>query len=484
MTQSTSRRAFLRQAALLAGAGAATPLALNLAAMGAASAQSASGGYKALVCIFLYGGNDHHNTIIPFDLPTNAAYKGIRTGIGLDSSELSATVLNPDNPWDDGRTAGRQMAFHPGMTALTEVFNQGHLALAMNVGTLVAPVKDYATTPPSGLPPKLFSHNDQQSVWQSGLAEGAISGWGGRMADLMLAGNGQGSSFTSISAAGNAVFMSGQDAVQYQVGSNGPVVLKPVFGNAASGVALQRIMQRGSAQLFEGDHAAIATRAIGLQAKVSAAIDTTLPTDAAYARLDTAIGLGNPLAAQLKIVARMIAGRSQLVQGESPRQVFFVSLGGFDHHDFLLNRQGPLLTAVSDAMAGFYAATVSLGVQDQVTAFTGSDFGRTLSSNGDGSDHGWGSYHMVMGGAVKGRRWYGQLPLMSLAKGDDPVGSGRLVPKMAVDQYGATMGLWMGLNEGQLLGTEARQYKDGVFPNLNRFGDVQGNHIDQGFMTL
>jgi uncharacterized protein (DUF1501 family) len=477
MTMQASRREFMRRAAMLAGAGAATPLALNLAAMSSASAQSAGGDYKALVCVFLYGGNDHHNTIVPVDDATYAQYAAIRTGIAIPQADMLPTELVSDNPWEDGRTAGRRMAFNPAMTAVKGVFDQGKLALTMNVGTLVAPIVDYKTTPNTGLPPKLFSHNDQQSVWQSGLAEGATTGWGGRMADLMMGGNEGASSFTSISAAGNAVFMSGQHAVQYQISTKGAVAINPVFGNAASTAALKRIVQRSSTQLFEQDHAAVAKRSIELQGVVSGALADPGIDPTWFTELDAAITAGNSLAAQLKIVARLIAARGKFTGMK--RQVFFVSLGGFDHHDFLVTRQPPLLKVLSDAMAAFYASTSRMSVQDQVTTFTGSDFGRTLASNGDGSDHGWGSYHMVMGGAVKGRQWYGQLPLMSLAKADDPVGSGRLVPAMAVDQYGATMGRWLGLSTDQLVGTAGASYQDGVFPNLHRF-----DSSDEGFMTL
>ncbi len=474
MTTSASRREFLRRASLLAGAGAATPLALNLAAMSGAAAQSAND-YKALVCIFLFGGNDHHNTIIPIDAVTHQKYVGIRPGIAISQDDWSATELVPDNAWTDGRTESRRMAFNPTMTGVKGLFDQGKLALAMNVGTLVAPITDFKNTPPSGLPPKLFSHNDQQSVWQSGLAEGATSGWGGRMADLMLAGNGSSGSFTAISASGNAVFLSGQQAVPYQISTKGPVAINTVFGSAGSTEALKRIMQRNSTHLIEGDYAGVARHSIAAQATVTAAVTDPALLAEWFTELDALVAAGNGLAAQLKVIAQLIAARGKL---GAKRQVFFASMGGFDLHDFLVNKHGPLLKNVSDAMAAFYAFTARIGAQNQVTTFTASDFGRTLASNGDGSDHAWGSYHMVMGGAVRGRQWVGQLPLMSLDKVDDPVGSGRTVPAISVDQYAATMGRWFGLSTTQLMGTAGQNYKDGVFPNLNRFAKS-----DLGFMS-
>ena len=474
MTQASSRREFLRLAGRFAIAGAATPMALSLAGMAPSAALAAGSDYRALVCIFLYGGNDHHNTIIPFDEATHAQYAAIRTGIVVPRDTLATTELRPLNPWNDGRVAGRRMALNPAMAALVPLFDAQKIAVLMNVGTLVAPVSQYATTPQWDLPPKLFSHNDQQSVWQSGLAEGATSGWGGRLADRLLAGNGSASSFTSISASGNAVFMSGKNSIPYQVSTRGPIAVNTVYGSTTATNALKRIMQRSSTHLLEEEHAVIARRSIASQARISNALaDTALPTDG-FTELGAMAQAGNGLAGQLRVVAQLIAARNTLGM---TRQVFFVSAGGFDLHDGLMQRHPALLGALANAMAAFYRATDTMGVAGQVTTFTGSDFGRTLASNGDGSDHGWGSYQFVMGGAVRGGQWYGQLPLMSLAKADDPVGSGRLVPAMAVDQMGATLGRWFGVPDADLLGSASAGYQDGVFPRLNRFGAS-----DMGFM--
>jgi uncharacterized protein (DUF1501 family) len=473
MNPQASRRAFLQRASLLAAAGAASPLALNLAAMSGAAAQQAND-YKALVCIFLFGGNDHHNTIIPIDDATHLAYTSIRTGIGISQSDWSTTELVPDNVWQDARVSGRRMALNPSMGALKTIFDQGHLSVGMNVGTLVAPITDYKATPPSGLPPKLFSHNDQQSVWQAGLAEGATSGWGGRMADLLLAGNGDNSTFTAMSVAGNALLLAGKEAVPYQVSAKGPLGINSVFGSTASTDVLKRIMQRGSAQAFEADHAAMARHADAAQVVASRALADPSLLAEWFTELDAAATAGNGLAAQLKVVAQMIAARDLL---KVKRQVFFVSLGGFDLHDFLMTKHGPLLKTLADAMSAFHAFTVRTGTASQVTSFTASDFGRTLASNGDGSDHAWGSYHFVMGGAVKPRSWFGQMPLISLDKADDPVGSGRHVPAVSVDQYAATLGKWFGLSASLLAGTAGANHQDGIFPNLHRFASA-----DVGFM--
>jgi uncharacterized protein (DUF1501 family) len=429
-----SRREFLRRASAFSAMGAAAPWALNLAASAAASAQTAAEDYRALVCVFMYGGNDNHNTVVPYDQATHDQYAAIRTSIALARTDLAATELVPANAWTDNR----RMALHPSLAPLKTLFDDGHLAVAMNLGTLTregTTLADYKAR--RGLPPKLFSHNDQQSVWQSSLAEGAATGWGGRMADLLAASNGDAVTFTSISAAGNAIFMSGKDVVQYQVSGGGSIQINPVFGSAASTDALKRLMQRTSTHLFEEDHAAIARRSIAADAKVRAALtgiaEPSFPPT----------GLGS----QLKIVARLIAARRAL---GVKRQVFFVSQGGFDNHDSLIEKHPELLGNVAGAMSDFYAATVAMGVQDLVTTFTGADFGRTLANNGDGSDHGWGSHHFVMGGAVKPRTWVGALPAMSVAEGADNVGGGRLLPAISVDQHAATLARWMGVRDDQM----------------------------------
>jgi uncharacterized protein (DUF1501 family) len=448
-----SRREFLRRASALGSLGAAAPWALNMAAVASASAQTAGDDYRALVCVFLLGGNDNHNTVVPYDTATYNQYAGIRGDIALARADLAATVLAPANAWTDGR----QMALHPQLLPLKTLFDQGRLSVAMNVGPLLGEGLTLARYKSGlGRPPKLFSHNDQQSVWQSSLPEGASSGWGGRMADVMAASNGPGALFTSISASGNAVFMSGKNVVQYQVSGSGAVPMNAVFGSAASTEAVKRALQQSSSHLFEEEHAAIARRSIGNEIKVKAALANVPQPD---------FSDSGPLATQLKIVARLIAARQSL---GVKRQVFFVSLGGFDTHSDQAERQPLLLGAVGSALRDFQAAMAAMGMEDSVTTFTGSDFGRTLANNGEGSDHGWGAHHFVMGGAVKPRSWFGKLPRMSVGESDDNVGGGRLLPAIGVDQYGATLASWMGVPDNQMAT---------VFPNI-----VNYTTRDLGFM--
>ena len=438
----SSRRAFVQRLGQLGLAGAAAPWALNLAAMSEAAAQSTTTGsatedYKALVCVFLYGGNDHHNTLVPFDTASHAAYQRIRTGIALPRDSLAATALS-----SSGLPDGRQMALASQLAPLKPLFDEGSLGVLLNIGTLIQPTtKAQYTAGNVPLPPKLFSHNDQQSVWQSSNPEGSTSGWGGRMGDLFMSGNGK-TTFTCVNASGNAVFMSGRQAVQYQVGATGAVALRalstPLFGSQACSDALRQLVTAPHAHLMRSEYTRVTARAIEAQGILSTAL-------AAAPALTTTFPTGT-LGQQLQMVARMIGARQAL---QAKRQVFFVSLGGFDLHDFLLTQHPGLLTQIGEGLKAFHAATLELGVASRVTTFTASDFGRTLSSNGDGSDHGWGSHHFIMGGAVQGGRFHGQLPEVAV-NGPDDVGQGRLLPTTSVDQLAATLATWMGVSATDL----------------------------------
>jgi uncharacterized protein (DUF1501 family) len=438
MTSEASRREFLKRASALSIAGSAAPWALNLAALGEAAAISPPG-YRALVCVFLYGGNDYANTVVPYDAASHAAYQGQRAAIALARDSLAGTLLNPGVALADGR----QYALAPELAPLVPIFDAGQMAVMLNVGTLVQPTSKLAYSNKSvPLPPKLFSHNDQQSVWQSSSPEGSTSGWGGRIGDLFASGNGN-ATFTCISAAGNAVYLSGRSAVQYQVTSNGSVPLaalkSPLFGSQACSDALRALVTAPRTHLFESEHSRVMKRSIDADAQLSAAL-------AAGPTLATPFPANNSLAAQLQMVARMIAVRSPL---GANRQVFFVSLGGFDTHDGINTDHPALMALVGPALAAFHAATVELGVVQDVTTFTASDFGRTLTTDGDGSDHGWGSMHFVLGGAVRGRSFYGAPPAVA-NNGPDDVGQGRLLPNLAVDQFAATLGTWFGVSDTDL----------------------------------
>ena len=458
-TRDSSRRAFLKRSAALGVAGVATPFVTSLAAIGEAAAATATD-YKAMVCIFLYGGNDYANTVAAYDQASYAAYLAARANIALTRESLAATVLNPTA----GLPGGRQYALAPTMGSLLPLFDQGKLAVTLNVGTLVQPTtKTQYQQNAVRLPPKLFSHNDQQSYFQASNPEGATSGWGGRIGDLFQSGNGA-STLTCINASGNAVYLTGKSAVQYAIGTGGPIALlnngTTLYGSSTAAATLRSLMTGGSAHLLGNEHARVSKRALDTYAQVSGALAS------APASGFTLFPSGNQLADQLKMVARLISVSSQL---GAKRQVFFVSIGGFDLHDNLVAVQPGLIGKVADAMRAFYDTTVSLGVADKVTSFTASDFGRTLQSNDDGSDHGWGSHHFVMGGAVRGKRFYGTAPQVGNGTPDD-VGQGRLLPTIAVDQYAATLASWFGVSNGDLTT---------VLPNM---GNYNASNWNLGFV--
>ncbi|MBP2276908.1 MULTISPECIES: DUF1501 domain-containing protein [Sphingomonas] len=455
MTSDQSRRAFLKRSAALGLAGSAMPFVTSLAAIGEAAAAVTSD-YKALVCVFLYGGNDYANTLPPYDQASYALYQAARSNIALDRAALAATVLNPVT----ALAGGRQYALAPTLSPLLPLFNAGKMAVALNVGTLVQPTtKAQYSANSVPLPPKLFSHNDQQSYWQASNPEGATSGWGGRLGDLLQSGNGS-ATLTCINATGNAVFLTGKTAIQYAVGTGGPIALlnnaSTVFGSTTAASTLRTLMSASQTNVLQNEHAKISKRALDTYTQVNTALGS------APAANFPLFPTPNSLADQLKIVARLISVSSQL---GARRQVFFVSLGGWDMHDALVANHPTQTGLLANAMRAFYDTTVAMGVADKVTTFTASDFGRTLVSNSDGSDHGWGSMHFVMGDAVRGQRFYGTPPAIGNGTVDD-VGQGRLLPTMAVDQYASTLASWFGVSA-----TDMRT----VLPNIGNYNSSTWN---------
>jgi uncharacterized protein (DUF1501 family) len=434
MSNDQSRRAFLKRSAALGVVGTAAPFAVSLAAIGEAAAATATD-YKALVCVFLFGGNDYAQTLPAYDQANYNLYAGFRPGIAYARSALDATALTSAA----ALPGGQRYALAPNLAPLLPVWNAGRMAAVLNVGTLVQPTtKAQYSARSVPLPPKLFSHNDQQSYWQASNPEGATSGWGGRIGDLLQSGNGN-STLTCINAGGNAVFLTGRTAVQYAVTTGGPVALNGnsanLFGSATANTTLRTMIGTQRSNLFEAEHARVTKRSLDAYTAVTAAL-------AAAPALTAGLPAGNNLADQLRVVARMISVSQEL---GAKRQVFMVSIGGFDNHDSLATVHPGLMSRVGDALRYFQDSLTGLGVADRVTAFTASDFGRTLLINGDGSDHGWGSHHFVLGGAVQGQRYYGSAPVLGNNAADD-VGQGRLLPTTSVDQYAATLASWFGVS--------------------------------------
>jgi uncharacterized protein (DUF1501 family) len=407
---------------------------------GRAFAQTAAD-YKALVCVFLFGGNDGNNTVVPLDSAGYAAYATARGAIGAGGLALPQAQLLPLAPASGTAAYG----LHPNLPELQTLWNDGVLGVVFNVGTLLAPTtKQQFLQSSVPVPISLLSHQDQQHQWQTSLSDQySRTGWGGRIAD----GLGAGPLPAVISISGNQLFTVGASTSPLSLpAAGGGFGLAGFDGSAASNARLQAMTDVRTLQeqnLIVQATQAEATAALSASKLVAPVLAGTSSTvDSLFA------GLTSSIALQLKQVARMIAARQTLGVG---RQIFFVSQSSYDTHNDQLNRQGTLFGDLSPALKAFYQATVQLGVSQQVTSFTLSDFGRTLQpASGDGSDHAWGSHHLVLGGAVKGQQTYGTFPTLQLGGPDDFTSQGRWVPTTAVDQYAATLATWFGVSAADL----------------------------------
>jgi uncharacterized protein (DUF1501 family) len=492
------RRRFMKMMAAMAG----TPMMGSL--MQAAYAAGPFNDYRALVCVFLFGGNDSQNMIIPL----GSEYAGYAAGRGnLALPQASAIPISAG-------VAGRSFGMHPGMPGIAGIFNTDRkLAVIPNVSVLLQPTTLAQYQAQTNLPPQLFSHSDMQSHWQTGRADfPAVSGWGGRLADLIASANGNSQVSVSVSAAGQSLMQKGNSTVAYAVsGWSGPkstIVRRLRAYRDWDNYSAARPNPQGAfenqlnllrSNVLEDQWGDMAARALTTSEFVNGALYNL---DAAGNPVKDASGnvsekfpitpgppttfinssgtsQTNRLAGQLRSVANMIAARNSL---GVKRQIFFVSLGGFDNHGdqfknsnnattpILSGLHSDLLLQLDQALAWFYNWTVSQGIANNVTSFTMSDFGRTLTSNGAGSDHGWGGHYLALGGAVNGGAFYGgpnagqEFPTVALG-GPQDVGQGRLLPFTSVEEYGATFAKWMGASTAELAG---------VFPNLGRFSRTNG----------
>ena len=468
----SSRRHFLHSAAALATAGSAIgqrlslPLAMqlagisSLAGLAAPAAAADTNGYKALVCLFMHGGNDSHNWVVPVDPGGYAEYARARGSLALPQAGLQ-----PITSGNQG--SGRAFGMPAELAPLRELYEAGRAAIVANVGTLLRPMTKAEFLAGVGVPPRLFSHNDQQSAWQSLMPEGAANGWGGRMGDILAASNAN-PIFTAVSANGNAVFLSGTGVVQYQVNAEGPVGVgalakSRVHGSSSGADILRGLIADAGSNPFQAEHTRIVQRAIQAEALLKSALATVnvpalpatvLPLPSGSTTMDK-----EPLARQLRMVAQLIGAQQALGMR---RQVFMVGLGGFDTHANQLRDQACLMPRVASSVRWFHDTMAAMGLGGNVTLFTASDFGRTLSSNGEGSDHGWGSHQFVVGPALRGREVHGRIPITALGTSDE-VGSGRLLPTTSVTQLAAALGAWMGLEPAELAW---------ALPELRHFGSA------------
>ena len=443
-----NRRFFMKSvgaAAIASGAVSGRPLSFN------AHAANTSG-YKALVCVFLLGGMDNHDVLLPFDQTSYDAFRGVRqTLLSRQGTSRQRSALLEIVPNDTSILGGRQVALPPEMPQMRTLFNQGRVAIVANVGPLIEPTtRALFESGAARVPPQLFSHNDQQSVWQSSRPEGAQFGWGGLFADAVLnsGANSANADFTTIASAEVGPFLTGRTARPYNVDPAGPAEVNALEA-LASGTQSQRnlfeaLQQQLQSTGFSGSNI--------LESDFAAQVQRGFASNRAYA---AARASGTPLAtafpetnhgAQLRSVAQTISVRNTL---SVSRQIFFVGIGGFDTHSNQAGSLPGLLGQIDGGVSAFYQAMVELGVSNDVTLFTASDFGRTLAVNGDGTDHGWGGHSFVVGGSVAGRQIYGSVPPFALGHSADS-GGGRIIPSLSVEQFAAPLGRWFGLTEGEL----------------------------------
>lgn len=446
------RRAFLSRSAALA-AMAATPGAAYSQVMGSGGGFS---DYRALVCVFLFGGNDSFNMLVPRSDAEYGVYASARQNLAVAQDDLlPVTPLTGD---------GVQYGLHPAMPGLKSLFDSGAASFVANVGPLVEPVsKDQFLQGSVPLPPQLFSHNDQQDQWQSlGGRSPTSTGWAGRMADLLRTSvSGQQMAINS-SLFGTNLFQSADETVAYVMGPTGPLQFEGFSSVPGSFEFRQReaflnVLRARYGSVYERAFVEVQQRAIQEAGTITSAI--------AAAPSIATVFPDSELGTQLNTVARLIAVRERLGM---QRQVFFVAAGGFDSHDNQNEDQPGLLAGVSEALKAFYDATLELGVAEGVTSFTQSDFGRTLTSNGDGTDHAWGGNQIVVGGSVLGQEIYGDYPLLELDGARD-VGGGRIIPTLSADQYAATLARWFGIASEDL---------PAVAPHMHNFAQT-----DLGFLV-
>lgn len=452
-----SRRQFLTHSCAL-GASMTTSLsALAHLGLSRHAAAQTAGDYRALICVLLAGGNDSYNMVLPYDTDAFAGYQSVRSDLALVRDNL-LPLANDD-------AEGRRLALHPGMSGLRGLIDQGDAVLLNNVGTLLEPFNGAAT---QALPLGLFSHLDQINQWQTAIMdERSARGWGGRMADRLRDLNLANGISMNISLSGSNLFQAGVDTDSYAIdtsdegatGLNG-YAEDTDFGRFRRG-AVDALLDSEPTHVLRREYRRRLRDALDGQAVFTAALASATP-------LGTSFG-ADPFAQALRQIARVVSVRDAL---GATRQTFFVTVGGWDHHDEVLNNQARMLPLISNGLVALRNALTELGVFDQVTTFTMSDFGRTLTSNGRGSDHGWGGHHVIMGGAVQPGPAFGRYPDIS-ANSPLDVGRGIYAPTTSVDEYFAELALWFGVTPSQL---------DQVLPNVRRFYTPSAEAGPLGFL--
>lgn len=425
--------------------------------------------FKALICLFQYGGNDGNNVIIPMDATGYANYSRDRGLLALPSANLRPLTM----PSTDSRSFG----LHPSLGRMAGIFNGGKAAVVANVGTLVGPLnKTLFQKGGKAVPPYLFSHSDQALQWQTSVPDsGSKVGWGGRLADLSAALNSSSQLSMNISLAGTNYFQVGNQSFQYPVNNSGSIGLSSYTSTSTPTKeqysAVRDVVGHSYGHIFEQEYVNVMGRAIANDTLLKSVLATIpLYPEKFVASTTSGVGTANPqltsVASQLRMVLRLIAAQQALGM---KRQIYFVAVGGYDTHSDQLASQATLLTQLDNGLADFYQATVDLGLSNNVTTFTASDFSRTYSNNSGGSDHAWGNHHFVLGGAVKGGQIVGNMPDFTLKGTSDTGTRGSWIPGISTDEYSATLAKWFGISPSNM---------SMVLPNIGRFAAP-----DLGFMT-
>lgn len=460
MSKQLTRRQFLKNTGYM-GAASAVMMSGMAQAVGVNSPFSASNSsddYKALVCVLLAGGADSFNLLVPTDNSGYSEYANTRADLALSKNE----ILSLNNASNNGRTLG----LHPGMKEMQALYNSGDVAFLANVGTLVKP-----TTPQqlanntASLPLGLGSHSDQIDHWQTGLPDvRSGSGWGGRLGDMMQAQNADNSIAMNMTLSGNNLFQAGITSNSHTLTPDGNGAVDLVGTEDGEGLikeAIDKMYSNNYQNVFRRAYARTFNQSLDVNAKISQAIGASAQFGSQFAT--------DEFSRSLQMTARMISVAKSL---GLKRQTFFISYGGWDHHDDMKTSMSRMVPVLSKGLAAFHSALKEIGMENQVTSFTSSDFGRTLTSNGKGSDHGWGGNHMIMGGAVKGGKVYGEYPSLQAGNPLD-TGRGVLMPTTATDLYFGELAMWLGVAPNQL---------GSVLPNIGRFYNTSSSTAPIGFM--
>jgi uncharacterized protein (DUF1501 family) len=465
------RREFLKKFGVLAGGTTllATQSKLQLIKSALAVNYSAINDQKSLVCIFLAGGNDSFNLFAPYQSDLYSTYSAIRGEVAIPRADLAGQQVED----------GSGYAFHNRAAGIAESYNDGNIALISNVGNLRQPLtRQQYLNRDSGagilIPEHLFAHDVQQATWQTNRPPGipVPAGWGGQLADLLDQANTGSNLRPAFSLSGSNAWQSGRTTQPFSLSSTGVNLFNQLQAENLNGADRNSIRARIWNEILGLDREHVLERhAAGsfltAQERLLVIRDALNSSAATNQNVSAFNGLGgNRLAQDLQMIARLIATRNDLNQR---RQIFFVRYGGWDTHKGQLLTHNGLLGTLNDAMLAFQSTMEGLGTHNSVTTFTASEFGRTATSNNGGTDHGWGGHQLVMGGAVNGGQIHGTLPNLQPGGEDDTDNSGRIIPTLSVDQYGATLARWMGLEDSDL---------NAIFPNLHMF-----NQRDLGFMS-